>query len=110
MQHNATKRLRIASLAKDLRVDAETIRKDTLRTVGVTWSASRKGDVYVGPTPNGMGAFCYQYEGNKLMATVDALQMTMYTIPHFKQLLEDEAVKMKTNFLELMQAGPLNMD
>lgn len=84
----------------------ESLAKEVARVSGVTWSASSHGTVYTGPLPSGLGAMIYQYEGNKLIATVDVLEMTRYTSPHVDQLLADDvAGTNKSSFLQLAEAN-----
>ena len=72
---------------------------------GVTWSASRQGDVYVGTLHNGLGALVYQMEGNKLMATCDSLEMAMYHAPDTHDIMSSEEKAKDTDFLQLLQVG-----
>ena len=62
--------------------------KDGNRINGVTWCGSRQGSCYTGTLPFGTGALCYQYEGARLIATVDALEMAKLNNPHVMELME----------------------
>lgn len=84
---------------------AEIVQKDALRISGGTWTSSKQGDVYTGSLPHGLGGFCYQYEGNRLMATVDSIEVTKVSTPHLSDLLARDSLKDDTiNFLDLLQA------
>lgn len=83
----------------------DQLSKELSRVTGLTWSASAHGTVYTGPLPSGLGAFIYQYEGNKLIATVDALEMTRYKSPHVDQLLRDDVTESsKSDFVKMAEA------
>lgn len=84
-------------------MDKGVLQKEMQRVTGMTWGGCRHGSVYTGPLPAGCGAFCFQYEGNKLMATIDMLEAMRYRSPHVEQLLEDESTKMGTNFTQLLE-------
>lgn len=85
------------------------IKKETLRLSGVTWSASRQGEIYNGVLPNGLGAINFQYEGNRLVASVDLLEMTKIQCPHIVELFKDNTTQHTSKqFLDMMEAGESN--
>ena len=69
------------------------MKKEAYRVSGVTWSGSQQGSVYTGPLPGGLGALCYQYEGNRLVASADALELTRFKSPHIDALIKETNIK-----------------
>jgi len=76
--------------------------KDVNRIKGVTWCGSRQGSCYTGTLPFGTGALCYQYEGTRLVATVDALEMAKLKHPHVTELMENEEAGI-SEFIKLLE-------
>ena len=76
--------------------------KDVNRIKGVTWCGSRQGSCYTGTLPFGTGALCYQYEGTRLVATVDALEMAKLKHPHVTELMENEEAGI-AEFIKLLE-------
>ena len=69
----------------------DAAKKEVLRMSGVTWSGSAHGSVFIGVLPGGMGAFVYQYEGNRLIATIDAWEATTHKNPDLGDLISDDS-------------------
>lgn len=49
----------------------------------LTWTAFRKGDVFIGNLPGGLGYMIYQQEGNRLMATMGLEQACRWVRPDY---------------------------
>ena len=69
----------------------DAAKKEVLRMSGVTWAGSAHGSVFIGVLPGGMGAFVYQYEGNRLIATIDAWEATTHKHPDLGDLVSDDS-------------------
>ena len=78
------------------------LNKDGNRIKGVTWCGSRQGSCYTGTLQLGMGALCYQYEGTRLVATVDSLEMAKLNHPNVMELMESEEAGI-TEFVKLLE-------
>lgn len=86
-------------------VPEKVVEKDLQKVDGLAWSATRAGSVYAGAMPLGLGAFLYQFEGNKLVASVDAMEMCVHENASFEALLHDESCRTTVNFAHAMQSA-----
>ena len=86
-------------------VPEETAEKDLKKVEGFAWSAARAGSVYTGAMPLGLGAFLYQFEGNKLVASVDVMEMCVHENASFEALLQDESCRTTVNFTQAIQSA-----
>ena len=74
------------------------VEKDLQKIETFAWSAARAGSVYTGALPLGLGTFLYQFEGNKLVASVDAMEMCLHENASFEALIQDESCRTTVNF------------
>ena len=102
---------RTLDMAKSMKpcIDQATLNKDLAKFNGLNFSASRAGSHYAGSLPMGLGSVVYQFEGNKLMASVDAMEMCLHGNPAFESLLGDESCQATIKWGECIQQASANL-
>lgn len=94
-------KLRLQEMVKERCLDEKVAAKFADKFNKISWCAARKGDLFCGNMPDGMGFLIYHMEGNRLIATMSleeacglvqpAFDMTNASPEDLKTLLKDRA-------------------
>lgn len=83
---------RIVTKATGKNAYSEDAAKKFVGKIGnMVWTSFRKGDFFCGNLPEGLGYLLYQKAGNRLVATMDSLDLCKFIEPQIDQtVLEND--------------------